>query len=115
MMKKKREPKDRVEAFERAVKESDSRLYVLRLYITGATAKSMHAIENIRRICKQHLQGRYDLEVIDIYQYPKLAKGEQIVALPTLIKKLPLPLRRLVGDLSDTENVLFGLDLKSEE
>jgi len=75
----------------------------------------MHAIENIRRICKQHLQGRYDLEVIDIYQYPKLAKGEQIIALPTLIKKLPLPLRRLVGDLSDTENVLFGLDLKSEE
>jgi len=114
MMKKKKkkiEPKDTVQAFERAVKESDSQLYVLRLYVTGATVRSMCATENIRRICKEYLQDRYDLEVIDIYQYPKLARGEQIVALPTLIKKLPPPLRRLVGDLSDTEKVLFGLGL----
>jgi circadian clock protein KaiB len=111
MMKKKIGPKRSVQAFERAVKESASKLYVLRLYVAGATVRSMCAIENIRRICKEYLQGRYDLEVIDIYQDPKLAIGEQIVALPTLIKKLPHPLRRFVGDLSDTEKVLFGLDL----
>jgi circadian clock protein KaiB len=86
--------------------------YVLRLYVTGATLLSRRAILNINAICKQHLQGRYDLEVIDIYQKPALAKGEQIVAAPTLIKSLPLPMRRIIGDLSDHERVLFALDLK---
>jgi circadian clock protein KaiB len=76
------------------------------------TLRSMRAIENLKEICEEHLQGRYDLEVIDIYQKPALAKDEQIVALPTLIKKLPLPLRRVIGDLSDTEHVLFGLDIR---
>jgi circadian clock protein KaiB len=85
---------------------------VLRLYVTGATLLSRRAILNINAICKQHLQGRYDLEVIDIYQKPALAKGEQIVAAPTLIKSLPLPMRRIIGDLSDHERVLFALDLK---
>jgi circadian clock protein KaiB len=69
-------------------------------------------VENVRAICEQHLQGRYDLEVIDIYQQPILAKGEQIIAAPTLIKKLPLPLRRVIGDLSSTERVLLGLDIR---
>lgn len=85
---------------------------MLRLYVTGMTARSTRAVENVRAICEQHLQGRYDLEVIDIYQQPTLARGEQIIAAPTLIKKLPLPLRRVIGDLSSTEKVLLGLDLR---
>jgi len=86
--------------------------YVLCLYVTGATLLSRRAILNINAICKEHLQGRYVLQVIDIYQKPALAKAAQIVAAPTLIKSLPLPLRRIIGDLSDHESVLFGLDLK---
>jgi circadian clock protein KaiB len=87
--------------------------YALRLYVTGQTLRSLKAIENIRRICDEHLQGRYDLEVIDIYQQPILAKRDQIIAAPTLIKRLPVPLRRLIGDMSDTGRVLMGLDLRS--
>jgi circadian clock protein KaiB len=86
--------------------------YILRLYVTGATSLSRRAILNINAICKDHLQGRYDLQVIDIHQKPALAKDEQIVAAPTLIKQLPLPLRRIIGDMSNRESVLFGLDLK---
>jgi circadian clock protein KaiB len=86
--------------------------YVLRLYVTGMTARSRRAIENVRKICEAHLQGRYELEVIDIYQQPTLAKGDQIIAAPTLIKQLPLPLRRIIGDMSSTERVLLGLDLR---
>jgi circadian clock protein KaiB len=86
--------------------------YVLRLYVTGATALSRRAILNINAICRENLAGTYDLEVIDIHQKPTLAKDEQIVAAPTLIKKLPLPLRRIVGDLSDRQKVLLGLDLR---
>jgi circadian clock protein KaiB len=96
---------------------SDSRQarYVLRLYVSGSTSKSALAIENIKRICEQHLKNRYDLEVIDIYQQPSLARDEQIVAVPTLIKRFPPPLRRLIGDLSNQERVLFGLDLAMQE
>ena len=86
-------------------------MYVLRLYISGSTLKSAMAVKNIKRICKQHLKNRYDLEVIDIYQQPNLARDEQIVAVPTLIKSFPPPLRRLIGDLSNRKKVLFGLDL----
>jgi circadian clock protein KaiB len=89
--------------------------YVLRLYVSGSTAKSALAVENIKRICEQHLKNRYDLEVIDIYQQPNLAREEQIVAVPTLIKRFPPPLRRLIGDLSNQEKVLFGLDLGIRE
>jgi circadian clock protein KaiB len=89
--------------------------YVLRLYISGSTLKSKLAVENIQRVCEQHLKGRYDLEVIDIYEHANLARDEQIVALPTLIKRLPLPLQRLVGDMSDLNKVLFGLDLRVRE
>lgn len=94
---------------------SNGQKYVLRLYVTGATARSRNAIVNINAICHEHLQGKYDLEVIDIHQKPALAKDEQIVAAPTLIKQLPLPLRRIIGDLSDRESVLFGLDLKRKK
>src|SRR5579862_8317452 len=86
--------------------------YVLRLYVTGTTPKSLRAIANLKQICEEHLKGRYDLEVIDLYQQPRLAEGDQIVAAPTLIKRLPDPLRRLIGDMSDTDKVLVGLDLR---
>lgn len=89
--------------------------YVLRLYVTGTTPRSQQAISNIRDICEEHLRGRYRLEVLDIYQRPRLAAGEQIIALPTLIKELPLPIRRFIGDLSDTDKILIGLDLKPSE
>jgi circadian clock protein KaiB len=89
--------------------------YVLRLYISGSTSKSALAVENIKRVCEQHLKNRYNLEVIDIYQQAHLARDEQIVAVPTLIKRLPPPLRRLIGDMSNLEKVLFGLDLRMRE
>ncbi len=85
--------------------------YVLRLYVTGMTARSARAVKNLQAICDEYLKGRYDLEVIDIYQQPVLTKGEQIIAAPTLIKKLPLPMRRIIGDMSNRERVLLGLDL----
>ena len=99
----------------RAAPHSRPAMYVLRLYISGSTAKSALAVENIKRVCEQHLKNRYDLEVIDIYQQAHLARDEQIVAVPTLIKRLPLPLRRLIGDMSNLEKVLFGLDLGMRE
>jgi circadian clock protein KaiB len=96
---------------------SNSRLekYVMRLYVSGSTSKSALAVENIKRICEQHLKNRYELEVIDIYQQPNLARDEQIVVVPTLIKRSPPPLRRLIGDLSNLKKVLFGLDLGMRE
>ena len=100
--------------FEKAAARQDQAKYVLRLYVAGMTPKSTLAIANVQELCKKHLAGRYELEVIDIYQQPKLAKGEQIIAAPTLIKKLPLPLRRLIGDMSDTERFLVGIDLKAK-
>jgi circadian clock protein KaiB len=88
--------------------------YVLRLYVSGTTPNSQRAIDNIRKICEEHLQNRYELEIIDIYQQPALARDGQIVAAPTLIKKLPLPLRRFIGDMSKTEKILIGLDLEEK-
>ncbi len=87
-------------------------MYILRLYIAGNTPQSARAIVNIREICETHLKGRYQLEVIDIHQQAALAKGEQIIAVPTLIKYLPLPLKKIIGDLSKTDRVLFGLDIR---
>lgn len=86
--------------------------YVLRLYVTGMTRRSTEAFASIKAICEEHLQRRYDLEVIDIYQHPQLARDEKIIAVPTLVKKLPLPLRRLIGNLCDEERVLLGLGLR---
>ena len=85
--------------------------YVLRLFITGTTSRSARAIANLRRVCEQRLNGKYDLEVIDIYQHPAAAREYQIVAAPTLVKMLPLPLRRIIGDLANEERILAGLDL----
>lgn len=87
--------------------------YLLRLYVTGTTGRSMRAIQNVRRICEEHLHGLYDLEVVDIYKNLPLARGDQIIAAPTLIKRLPVPLRRLIGDMSDEQRVLVGLDIRN--
>jgi len=87
----------------------------LRLYVTGRAPKSTRAIQNIKKICEEELKGRCDLEVIDIYQRPMLAQGEQIIATPTVVKRLPLPLRRFIGDMADAERILLGLDLRPEK
>ena len=86
--------------------------HVLRLYVTGTTGKSVRAIQNVRRICEEHLRGLYDLEVVDIYKNLPLARGDQVIATPTLIKRLPAPLRRLIGDMSDDQRVLAGLGIR---
>ena len=101
--------------FEKAARKLVKKRYTLRLYVTGMTPKSTSAISNIRKICEEHLDGRYELQVIDIYQQPALAKGEQIIAAPTLVKKHPVPLRRFIGDMSNTERILLGLDLKTKK
>lgn len=86
--------------------------YLLRLFVTGASSRTAPAIANLRRICEQELKGRYDLEIIDVQAYPELAEDEKILATPTLIKSLPLPLRRVIGDLSDRDKVLLGLQVE---
>ena len=100
--------------FERAGQPPGAERYILRLYVSGMTSRSSRAVDNLKAICDEYLKGRYDLEVIDIYQQPVLTKGEQIVAAPTLIKKLPLPMRRIIGDMSNRDRVLLGLDLIRE-
>jgi circadian clock protein KaiB len=110
----KKRPLTTVEALEAASRDAKTQRYTLRLYVAGLTPRSQEAIRSVTAICEEHLAGRCDLEVIDIYQNPVLAKGEQIIAAPTLIKKLPLPLRKIIGNLADKERVLVGLDLRSK-
>ena len=86
--------------------------YELRLYVAGQTPRSMEAFSNLRKICEEHLQGRYSIEVIDLLENPRLAKGDQILAIPTLVRRLPEPVRKIIGTLADTETVLVGLDLR---
>ena len=105
---------DAAEEFELALQQTDRGNYVLRLYVSGMTPNSMRAIENVRRICAEHLEGRYHLEIIDIYQQPIFAKEGQIVAAPTLVKELPPPLRKFIGDMSHTERILLGLDVRTK-
>lgn len=97
--------------FEQALVDQEHQNYYLRLFIAGATPRSIKALERLKELCETHLQERYELEVIDVYQLPTELDVENVVAIPTLVKKLPLPLRRIVGDLSDTEKVLKGLDI----
>jgi circadian clock protein KaiB len=92
--------------------KADTEFFDLRLYVAGQTARSIAALANLQRICDEYLEGRYRLEVIDLLERPQLAQGDQIVALPTLVRKLPEPIRKLVGDLSDIERALVGLDLR---
>jgi circadian clock protein KaiB len=86
----------------------------LRLYVAGHTEKSVRAINNLKRICREHLEGRYTIEVIDLIEKPQLAAGDQIIALPTLVRRLPEPIKRILGDLSDQERVLVGLDVRPQ-
>ena len=91
---------------------SEDGKYHLRLYVAGQTAKSLTALANLKRVCEEHLAERYDIEVIDLIKNPQLAAGDQILAVPTLVRKLPEPLKRIIGDLSNTEKVLVGLDIR---
>jgi circadian clock protein KaiB len=97
--------------FERAIAESPDSRFVLKLYVSGMTSRSRQAIDNIHKLCEEHLAGRYDLQIIDIYQQPELAKGEQLIAAPTLVKKLPLPLRKIIGDMGDPGRIMMVLGI----
>ncbi len=99
------------ELFEQSLSQSQEERYTLRLYVAGTTLQSVTALQNIKKICEEHLQGRYDLEVIDIYQQTEAVISDNIVAVPTLIKKLPMPLQKIIGNLSNTEKVLIGLNI----
>jgi circadian clock protein KaiB len=92
----------------------DQEIYILRLYVAGQTKKSLAAFANLKKICEKYLGGRYRIEIIDLLENPQLAKGDQILAVPTLVRKLPPPIKKIIGDLSNTERVLVGLDLLSE-
>jgi circadian clock protein KaiB len=106
---------DHAQALSMAAREQASAKYVLRLYVVGLTPKSQRAIQTIKNLCDLHLKDRYELEIVDIYQQPELLQQEQIIVAPTLIKKLPLPLRRIIGDMADRDKVLLGLDLRPKE
>ena len=97
---------------EATLAENDSGAYRLRLYISGSTPRSTQAIANIKALCEEHLPGRYELEVIDLYQQPHLARDIQVIAVPTLVKEMPLPLKRFIGDMNDEEKLLIGLDIQ---
>lgn len=119
-MKKRPEPLgpalvDSKDDFEKALGETGGGTYVLRLYVSGLTPRSIRAIEKVRRICAEHLEGRYTLEIIDIHQQPNFAKEAQIVAAPTLVKELPLPLRKFIGDMSSVEKLLLGFDIRKKD
>jgi circadian clock protein KaiB len=89
--------------------------YELRLYVAGQTPKSLAAFSNLKKICEEHLAGEYEIEVIDLLKHPQLASGDQILAIPTLVRRLPEPIKKIIGDLSDTERVLVGLDLREQK
>lgn len=111
----KRKSLDQSKALERAARKQAKTKYVLSLYVAGITTKSSSAIRSVTEICQQYLKDRYELKVIDIYQQPGSVRKEQVIVAPTLIKKLPLPLRRLVGDMANKEKVLIGLDLRIKD
>ncbi|MCJ2013664.1 circadian clock KaiB family protein [Methylobacterium sp. J-076] len=95
--------------------EGESGHYKLRLYVAGQTSKSLTAMKNLKKFCEEHLAGRYEIEVIDLMKSPQLAAGDQILAIPTLVRRLPSPLKRIIGDLSNTEKVLVGLDIRPKD
>ena len=109
---RRRRPTDSTAAFEKLLTDLKKNNYVLRLYITGTTPQSLRAIANVRDICEKYLHGYYRLDIIDLYQQPELAQEEQIIAAPTLIKQLPVPMRRILGDMSKAERVLIGLGIR---
>jgi circadian clock protein KaiB len=95
--------------------DSNRKLWELRLYVAGQTARSRTALVNLKKICEDHLADGYSIEVIDLLEHPQLSKGDQILAIPTLVRRLPKPMRKIIGDLSDTHRVLIGLDLRSAD
>ena len=99
----------------RARARRSTKAYELRLYVAGQTPKSLAAFANLKKICEEHLAGQYHIEVIDLLKKPQLASGDQILAIPTLVRKLPEPIKKIIGDLSNTERVLVGLDLREEK
>jgi len=99
----------------RAQSDTSSQVWDLRLYVAGQSPRSVAAFSNLKKICDEHLSGRYNIEVVDLVQHPQLAAGDQIVAIPTLVRKLPQPLRRIVGDLRDTERALVGLQVRASK
>ena len=106
-------PKEHRDSAGTSEREEKPVTYVLRLYVAGQTPNSVQAIANLKKICAEHLAGRYQLQVVDLLEKPQLARGDQILAIPTLVRRLPLPVRRIIGNLSNTERVLVGLDLRS--
>lgn len=92
--------------------ESDNEKWELRLYVAGQTPKSIRAFANLKKFCEEHVSGKYSIEIIDLLKNPKLARGDQIVAIPTLVRKVPQPIRKIIGDLSNTERVIVGLDIR---
>jgi circadian clock protein KaiB len=94
--------------------DSTNAVYNLRLYVAGQTPKSVTALKNLKQICEEHLKGQYSIEIVDLREHPQLAKGDQILAVPTLVRRLPEPMKKIIGDLSNTERVLVGLDLRSQ-
>jgi len=113
-MKQKKKTSPTTEEFAKRAKKTGKEKYVLRLYIAGMSRQSQRAIENITKICEENLKGRYELEIVDIYQQPQRASEAQIIAAPTLIKKLPVPLRRFIGDMANKEKMLLSLDLRAK-
>ncbi|MCX5660756.1 MAG: circadian clock KaiB family protein [Planctomycetota bacterium] len=101
-----------IEATAARVSKTDRTIYKLRLYVAGQTPKSVTAVANLKRLCEEHLAGRYTIELVDLLQKPQLAAGDQILAIPTLVRRLPEPIKKIIGDLSNTERVLVGLDLR---
>lgn len=108
-------PKNSADKMEEALAQHGQERFVLRLYVAGTTAHSARAIANIKSICDEELEGRYELDVVDVYQQPAIVKDEQILALPMLVKRLPSPLRKMIGDLSDRDRVIVALDIRRAE
>ena len=108
----KREPSEPKTLNRLSTAESDSDMWELRLYVAGKTARSVAAFDNLKRLCEKHLPGKYRIEVVDLLVHPQLAKGDQIIAIPTLVRKLPPPIRKVIGDLSNVERTLVGLQLR---
>lgn len=106
---------DEAETIEPGPEQEGEKVYLLRLYVAGQTRKSLTAFANLKKICEEHLHGRYKIEVVDLLEKPQLARGDQILAIPTLVRQLPPPLKKIIGDLSDTEKVLVGLDLRPQD
>ncbi len=106
------EPDDMAAELGKAAQDQRKMVYVLRLYVAGMSPRSSRAIQSVQKLCEEYLPGRYELEVVDVYQHPEAARTQQVIAAPTLVKSLPLPLRRMIGDLTNKEKVMVNLDLR---